>query len=460
MVEDCVPRGCRTPGRRRLRRFLILLLALVACGALATPALGSSRSSPGGSGGIGLGAGGTGGGTGAPQKPPPGKHWPKPRGNPLTGRAMWIWELPYTDGGNLTAIIAYAHQYGVRTLFIKSSDGTGFWTSQFTPQLVSALHSAGIHVCAWQYVYGDHPITEAYMGADAVHMGADCLVIDAETEYQGKYIAAQSYMGRLRLLIGPGYPLVLAGFPYIDFHPGFPYSVFLGPGGAQYNAPQMYWKDIGTTTDAVFAHTYAFNLIYRRPIYPLGQVFNAPPDHQIFRFRELSRVYGASGVSWWDWQESSVSEWSTIAQPAGGIPGYAAYKQMATVGQGAQGDLVVWAQEHLISAGYPVAVDGNFGATTLSAVQAFQTAKGLTPDGLIGPATWAALLNYPPANIVFGFKGNIRHGRLARAGRYATTGPSARRGGVIYAPVPKSASRPEKRNELGGAPGAGRQPRR
>ena len=53
--------------------------------------------------------------------------------------------------------------------------------------------------------------------------------------------------------------MALAGFPYVDYHPGFPYSVFLGPGGAQYNAPQMYWVDIGTSVNTVYAHTYAYN---------------------------------------------------------------------------------------------------------------------------------------------------------------------------------------------------------
>ena len=111
--------------------------------------------------------------------------------------------------------------------------------------------------------------------------GADCLMIDAESEYEGKYISAQTYMTDLRAKVGANHPLALAGFPYIDYHPGFPYSVFLGPGGAQYNAPQMYWKDIQTTTDAVFAHTYEYNLIYQRPIFPLGQVYapsSGPPD--------------------------------------------------------------------------------------------------------------------------------------------------------------------------------------
>ena len=271
--------------------------------------------------------------------------------------------------------------------------------SQFTPQLVSALHANGLKVCAWQYVYGNSPVTEAYKGAAAVHDGADCLIIDAETEYEGKYVSAQIYIQRLRALIGYGYPLVLAGFPYVDFHPAFPYSVFLGPGGAQYNAPQMYWRDIGTTTDDVFAHTYAYNLIYERPIYPLGQVYGRPPAHQVVRFRQLSRVYGAAGVSWWDWQEARASDWTAVSRPAGTLPGYVPYKTMADVNPSESGDLVVWVQEHLISAGYPIGVDGDFGYHTLLDVQAFQTAHGLTADGIIGPATWAALLRYRIARV-------------------------------------------------------------
>ena len=304
--------------------------------------------------------------------------------------------------GDLTSIIATAHQYGVGTLMIKSSDGTTFWSQQFTPQLVATLHAGGLKVCAWQYVYGNDPVTEAYMGAQAVKDGADCLLIDAEVEYQGKYVAAQTYIQRLRKLIGARFPLALAGFPYIDFHPGFPYSVFLGPDGAQYNAPQMYWQDIGVTVDAVFAHTYSYNTIYGRPIFPLGQVYNSPPLRQIIRFRELSRVYGAGGVSWWDWQEASAADWSAVSRPAGSLAGYVADDPMASIGEGARGDLVVWAQEHLVSAGQQIPVDGNFDASTLDAVENFQLAHGLTVDGIVGPETWAALLHYRPATVVWG----------------------------------------------------------
>jgi hypothetical protein len=369
--------------------------------------------------------------------------------NPLTRRAMWIWELQFTQGGNLGPIISQAHRRGMGTLMIKSSDGSSFWTSQFNSPIVSAFHRAGLKVCAWQYVYGIHPVNEAYKGAEAVRDGADCLLIDAEAQYEGRYVAAQTYIRRLRDLIGRRFPVALASFPYVDFHPAFPYSVFLGPGGAQYNMPQMYWKDIGVSVDGVFAHTYIYNMPYRRKIFPLCQVSSSPPGHQIFRFRQISRAYDAHGVSWWVWQQASPAGWTAISRPAGSLPGYTADKVMVSIGKGAVGDLVVWAQEHLISAGYRLGVDGGFGPTTRSAVQDFQTAHGLTPDGIIGPQTWGVLLRYRPPAIRFMARAAFRHGRLARSA-------GERTGGALVEPVPKSASRPEKRDELPGASGAGR----
>jgi len=449
MVEDRVARGWRDKWSyppRRLRNFLILTLALAGLVAVAAPALGAS------------------GGASLPQhakKARPHRtaarhhraaarpHRPTSRSvqvtDPLAGRAMWVWELPNTNGGNVSSIVATAKQYGVGTLLIKSSDGADLW-SQFTPQLVSTLHAAGLRVCAWQYVYGNHPVTEAYMGAAAVKAGADCLVIDAESEYEGKYISAQTYIQRLRSLIGADYPVALAGFPYADYHPAFPYSVFLGPGGAQYNAPQMYWKDIGTTVDDVFAHTYQYNLIYGRPIVPLGQVYSQPRPGQIVRFRQLSRIYGAPGVSWWDWQEATQSTWTAVSRPIGTLSGYVPSDAMASIKRGYSGDLAVWAQEHLISAGFKVGVDGGYGAETWVAVEAFQAARGLGADGVIGPATWQALLRYAPANISWS---------PAHHSIQAAVASASGAGAVHYAPVPKSASRPAKRDEIAGAGGAG-----
>ncbi len=59
--------------------------------------------------------------------------------------------------------------------------------------------------------------------------------------------------------------------------------MFLGAGGAQYNMPQMYWPDIGTSVDAVYAHTFEFNELYQRPIEALGESGRQPAPGQVFR---------------------------------------------------------------------------------------------------------------------------------------------------------------------------------
>ena len=382
--------------------------------------------------------------------------------NPFRGNGMWIWVLSRSNGGNLSSIASQSHRYGIRTLYIKSSDGSGMW-SQFNSGVVSALHSQGLKACAWQFVYGDHPTLEAQAGATAVRRGADCLVIDAEGQYEGKYRSAQTYISQLRRSIGANFPVALAGFPYVDYHPAFPYSVFLGPGGAQYNVPQMYWRDIGTSVDNVYAHTYFYNRLYQRPLYPLGQVYNSPPSKQLVRFRQFLRTYGAGGVSWWDWQEARGYTWPAISQGVSPLINVAAVGGEASLHKGSAGDLVIWAQEHLRAAGENVAVDGGYGTRTMAAVQDFQSTHGLPANGLIGPQTWSALLRYRPATVSFGHTSRkaSKAARIAAGGRITQAavaasdvlgGPTTSSGTT---PTPTSALLPAKANELRGAPGAG-----
>jgi hypothetical protein len=415
--------------------YLAATLASLLVGVPAPLAGGSTAPLPIPLPGVGPANGQSGGGTATPAPNPPYAPQPQPTANPLTARAMWIWYVSRSSGGSLPGIISQAKRYGIKTLMIKSSDGSSLW-SQFSPPLISTLHAGGLRVCAWQYVYGADPVAEARLGAVAVKNGADCLLIDAEGEYEGKYVEAQRYVTELRKRIGASFPVALAGFPYVDFHPAFPYSVFLGPGAAQYNVPQMYWKDIGVSVDSVYAHTYRFNRVWGRALYPLGQIYNAPPLAEVVRFRQLSVAYGAGGVSWWDWQEASAVGWRAVGQPISTLASFTPSKTIVTLRRGSKGDLVVWAQEHLRSAGQRIPVDGVFGSQTLQAVGNFQTATGLLVTGVIDAPTWQALLRYPAAKVRW---------RKTKAGS-----TFAARAAGLTLPVPKSASLPAVRNELAG----------
>jgi hypothetical protein len=203
----------------------------------------------------------------------------------------------------------------------------------------------------------------------------------------------------------------------------------------------MYWKDIGTTVNDVYAHTYLFNRLYLRPIYPLGQLFENPPQSQIVRFRQLSDAYGAKGVSWWDYQEATGANWRAVAKPTATLAGFVPDTAVAAIGRGWKGDLVVWAQEHLYAAGYRIAIDGNFGPQTQVATEGFQTMHGLPPTGVIDAATWSLLLKYQPADVHWAAHSS-KNG-IARTAASSST------------PPPLSASLPG-RDELRGDIGRGR----
>ena len=333
----------------------------------------------------------------APALAPPSA--PALSGTAFEGQGMWIWYLSQSDGGSIPAIVAQAHAADVSTLLIKSSDGASNYWSQFSPQLVAEFHANGLKVCAWQYVYGTNPVGEAELGAQAVADGADCLVIDAESEYEGRYAAAQTYIDTLRAKIGPNYPLALASFPYVSYHPTFPYSVFLGPGGAQYNAPQMYWKDIGVSVDTVYANTYIANRIYGRPLFPLGQTYGGVSASELLRFREEAVDYGATGVSFWDWQETDASGWTSLATPLAPLTSVTPNTSYPELSQGSKGDPVLWMQEHLASAIPAQETTGTFSAQTAANVSSFQTAHGIPASGIVEAATWTALLALPPVAV-------------------------------------------------------------
>ena len=64
----------------------------------------------------------------------------------------------------------------------------------------------------------------------------------------------------------------------------------------------------------------------------------------------------------------------------------------ATIREGAHGPTVSWAQYLLVRRTLSDnQIDGRFGPVTKAAVEQFQSSSHLAVDGVVGPATWAAL---------------------------------------------------------------------
>lgn len=78
-----------------------------------------------------------------------------------------------------------------------------------------------------------------------------------------------------------------------------------------------------------------------------------------------------------------------VTHPSGGL---------AVLHRGNQGDMVALLQQNLAAAGYPVALDGDFGPATELAVKHLQAAEGIAADGVVGAATWTVLRNEAPAD--------------------------------------------------------------
>jgi|FLOH01.1.fsa_nt_gi hypothetical protein len=350
------------------------------------------------------------------------------------GQSMWVWNMPRTEGGNVAKIVARAKAAGVSAVYVKSADGSGAW-KQFNRTLVNSLHAAGLRVCGWQFVYGAKPTGEARAAAAAKAAGADCMIIDAESAYEGRYRSARTYMKELRRLVGAKYPLGFTSFPYVDYHPSLPYSVFLGPGGAEVNMPQVYWRDIGDSVSAAMKHTWRENRIYGRPIHPIGQTYQSPSTSEILSFRRLADGYKAPGYSWWEWSTTSTKLWKALGQA---LP---AAKPQADPGwpllrKGSKGDPVVRAQQLLAAAGAAkLKATGSFDNATVAAVKAFQTKNQLAADGRLGAATWKLLGKVTVA--------------LARS-RNAARASNARQA-AASAGVPQSSTLPARKNELRGA---------
>jgi hypothetical protein len=260
------------------------------------------------------------------------------------GKGDWIWRVPESAvslglaSTDVQGMINQAKAAGLKWITVKCGDRGNVWT-QFNTDLINRAHAAGLLIFGWAYVYGGADTdAEINVALNALNLGADGFIIDAEIEYEavGQKANATKYAGAIKAAF-PNRFLAHAPFPIISSHPAYPYVEF----GTLCDAvmPQAYWADIGGTAYAATMVTrmntewnnWQNSLIGTRrnaikPIVPIGQAYNSVKGNvdgpQIETFMAALKTIpapattrGFKGVSFWSFQHQNTAptKWPAIS---------------------------------------------------------------------------------------------------------------------------------------------------
>lgn len=230
------------------------------------------------------------------------------------GKHFWIWNIASTFNGDIDEIIDRIKQMNFRGVIVKSHDADRIWF-QFR-DTIKAFKNAGLIVGAWGYHYGDNVEGEANAAINALDLGADWYVIDAEIQYEGKsYQASQ-----LGYLLREKYPNAVIGyssFPFVNVHTAFPYKEFSS--FCNVALPQIYWGDLQPTVDVCIAKTFEYYKEFNLPIAPAGQTYISsggyvPTDADYETFEEECKKRDIAGVNFWSLQSATYDMLNSVAK--------------------------------------------------------------------------------------------------------------------------------------------------
>lgn len=175
------------------------------------------------------------------------------------------------------------------------------------------------------------------------------------------------------------------GIPFSDIATQFPSQLSVGDTGYYVQVVQYYLSVIAEFYDTVppVSMTGVFDEQTERAVKAFQQTYGLEQDGIIGRetWNDIYRAY--RGI---------VTDQDLLSDGAALYPG-------VSLQLGSTGEYVRLLQEYLnvLSDVYPsipkVEVDGVFGPATDAAVRAAQTQLGLTPNGVVGAVTWAAIAN-------------------------------------------------------------------
>lgn len=249
------------------------------------------------------------------------------------GKGDWIWRMDAAMAAvgvsTVQGLIDFLKARKLQWITVKCGDGGSIW-SQFNTDLIQRARAAGLKIFGWAYVYGNNVQGEINVALNALSLGADGFIIDAEAEYErlpNNAAVAEQYCQAIRAAY-PNRFLAHAPFPIISYHRAFPYVTF----GKYCDAvmPQAYWYAIGVSP------TYMVEWMNRewrswhsslsgadtnaiKPLAPIGQGWDALAPGEITAFVRALKTNtpsaspgGYNGVSFWSCQHHTPAMWQEI----------------------------------------------------------------------------------------------------------------------------------------------------
>ena len=255
----------------------------------------------------------------------------------------WVYVLSTATnklGGNVTSVtnvaslMNYEKSQGMAFIVIKHGEGSTNFPSagspQFTASVVTAAHNAGLKIFGYTRSYGVNITGEIQVATNALNLGADGYIIDAEVEWEGLANAPTKATNLLQGIknVFPNRFLAHSPFMYVSLHSSFPYKQF----GLFCDAvmPQDYWHEMGISSTACVAdmdtewNNFHASLTGSwtnaiKPVAPIGQAWNGVTSTEINNFYNAVKTSanpatpgGYNSISWWRADLHTASMWTAI----------------------------------------------------------------------------------------------------------------------------------------------------
>ena len=246
-----------------------------------------------------------------------------------TGKGMWIYEFPRTEGGNIDAIVDRAVANGITHVYPRmGSHWDGFNARQYLDKFLPKAHAAGLLVFGWDFPrLGDSLGSDIDRARTMINYTSpsgdrlDGFSADIETVNEGSHVSpsiALAYGKALREIAGPDFTLIATvPRPSPRNRPDYPYGEIVESFDAI--APMVYWLNRQPDTDVTGAMDELTK--FGKPVFPVGQAYDGraeggragvPPPEELQSFMHSALAKGATGVSFWSWQAANGAAWTAI----------------------------------------------------------------------------------------------------------------------------------------------------